>query len=238
MPNFSLSQRFYFSFVGRLLAAAYRSERQHVWRLSIAAWVKWLLFALLLAALFLRLPDTIIWVLFFLFVIIQLSYWLAGRTGYMRFVADKTAVPPHDFAALLPNQKTAVRASGVFAAQDGEESVLLRPAEYWYAALGDHIVMAEAFRERYLYQFFTASTLRRVQKGWLIFGAAPWATLALTIEDGREAEEDEAARSYYVRGDASDAKRKAKTRTIYFTFADGETLMQVWGSLAKVMRDT
>lgn len=237
MHNFSLPQRLYFAFLGRILAAAYHSERRRVLRLSIAAWARWISFGLLLAALFLRLPNPLIWLLFFLFVIIQFSYWLAGRMGYKQFVVDKTAVPPQDFAMLPPDQKTAVHASGVFTAQEWEETVLLRPAEYWYAALGDHIVMVEAFPGRYLYQFFTAKTVQKVQKGWLIFGATPLDTVALTIQDGWETDKDEATRSYYVRSRSRESKRKPKTQTIYFTFADLETLPPVWGSLANVMRE-
>ncbi len=236
MDSFNLPQRLYFAILGRVLAAAYWSERRCVLRLSIAAWAKWFSFGLLVAALLLRLPNLIIWLLFVLFLMVQFSYWLAGRMGYKRFLPDKTAVPPADSAILPPDQKTAVRATGVFAVQDWEETMLLRPAEYWYAALGDHIMMVEAFPEYFLYQFFTAATLQGVQKGWLIFGAAPLDTLALTIQDGWAGPEDEAARSYYVRGDSKEAKRKPKTQTIYFSFADEETLHQVWGSLVNVMR--
>ena len=237
MQRFPFPQRLYFAILGRMLAVAYRSERRQVLRLSIAAWFKWISFGLLLGALFLRLPNLVVWLLFSLFLIIQLIYWLAGRMGYKRFVVDKTAVPPQDSTILPPDQKTAVHASGVFAVQDWDETVLLRPAEYWYAALGDHIIMVEAFPGRYLYQFFTAATLQSIQKGWLIFGATPLDTLVLTIQDGWEADKDETTRSYYVRSRSRESKRKPKTQTIYFTFVDMETLQQVWGSLVRMKRD-
>ena len=237
MDNFSFFTRMYYAYLGRALAAAFYSQyRQFLW-MSIRSWIQWGAFGLFVAALGLRWGQTAVLLTLLLFLWIQFSYWRAGRMGYNKFVVDKTAVMPEgDLTMIPPGEKIAIHASGTFAVSHRDNTVFMRPAEYWYAPLGDHIVMVHENSSNYLYQFFSPVTLQQIQKGWILFGKSPLNSLALTIDDVWIDDSAGASLRYYVGAGDGSTKRKQKSRTIYFTFEDEPSLVRVWESIVACMR--
>jgi hypothetical protein len=162
------------------------------------------------------------WAVFFTFL-----YWKARRDGYVRFMGD-AGPPPADAALLPPNQKVAVRATGVFGVADREDYVLERPAEYWRVPLNEHIIMVQQSPGRFLYQMFHSGTLHEIQPGRLLHGARPRAALAIriTVTWGPDVARYEAAAENANRnGHAPEPKNQ---RWLYLTFDDEASRRQVW----------
>ena len=156
-------------------------------------------------------------------------YWRARRVGYMRFVAGETAVTATDhLEPLPPNQRIALKASGLFGVSNREEQVLLCPANYWRVPLGDHTVMAQPERGRFLYQFFSAPNLQNLQHGWLIHGLTLHSVLAVTFfsDWGKDTI---SLRELYQGSD--EASRDKKRRAIYLCFEDEEDKQAVWHTI-------
>jgi hypothetical protein len=136
----------------------------------------------LLLGLLLRWPTPLLVALAIVSVWFNFSFWRARRDNFNRFVPQSAPAPDTDEVMLLaPNRKMAVRATGLFSVSGRTSSLLLRPAQYWRVPLGDHVVMAEEAPGKYLYQFFDARSLQEVRPGWLLFGAQPIESLAITF---------------------------------------------------------
>ncbi|MCZ7673623.1 MAG: hypothetical protein M5U34_44150 [Chloroflexi bacterium] len=153
-----------------------------------------------------------------LLIWVYFSYWRAKRAGYSHFVADDGPLSFPDKAQpnLPPNQKVKTWATGVFSVSDQDDFMLLRPAEYWQVPLGEHIIMVQQRKtKKYRYQFFNASTLQQVQKGWLLFGAHPRETLAVTLlsEFGPDFESQQV--SQFMSGRSITRKRASHAPSIF-----------------------
>lgn len=232
MNHLSPAKHVYYSYVGRLYAFAYTSQRRTFLGIPQSAWVRLGVFALFSVALVGRWGWTAVGLSVGLWLYVNFVYRRARREDYNKFVVDNTAVPPPPTAeALAPNEKTAVHASGRYAVTDKSDTVLLQnPAHYWRVPLGDHIVMVEYRPKRFLYQFFAPRTLQKVERGWILFGKEPLPTLAITFLEvwGQDLNE---SLLYYVGGGPADNLSKLKPRTIYFSFEDTAVLQKVWATL-------
>ena len=232
MDHLSPTKHFYYSYVGRLYAFAYTSQRRSFLGIPQSAWLRLGIFALFAVALIGRWGWIAVGLSVLLWLYVSFIYRRAQREDYNKFVADETAVPPPSTnETLAPNEKTAVRASGRYAVTDKSNTVLLqKPAHYWRVPLGDHIVMVEYRPKRFLYQFFGERTLQSVKRGWILFGKEPIPTLAITFLEVW-GQEHNSGLWYYIGGGPNDELSHLKPRTIYFSFEDTAVLNKVWASL-------
>ena len=238
MEDFPAAKRLYYRFLGRMYAFAFFSLRRTFLGVTHSGWLRFAVFALFVASLILRWGIVLVIVTFLLWVGVRLVYWRAKKEGYNKFIADETAVfPPESTQPLLENERTVVRASGRYAVTNSSDTVLLiKPAHYWYVPLGDHIVMVEHRPKQFLYQFFNARTLQKIESGWILFGNEPINTLAITFLEVWGPEHSNDALMYYVGGGGSDDLSRLKPRTIYFSFEDIAVKNKVWATLIKDAR--
>jgi hypothetical protein len=178
---------------------------------------------------------TLLAVLLFAIVIINYSLWRAGRRNFNRFVPSGASLPGEGAdESFPPNQKVSVLATGPFSVSGRESNLLLRPAEYWYVPLGDHVVMVEETPGKYLYQFFNGQSLQEVRSGWLLYGSQPHQTLAVTFlarwgpEFARFGPEGEVAND----GDSPPSRQV----TVYLSIASDITLRSVWQTIVNDAR--
>ncbi|MCC6602531.1 MAG: hypothetical protein IT327_04945 [Anaerolineae bacterium] len=239
MENLSATQQLYYRYIGRLYAFAYFSQRRTFLGATQSGWLRFFTLALLVASLILRWSWPVILLAFLLWLYVGFIYRRAKKAGYNKFVVDETAVPPPTPTATLElNEKIQVRATGRYAVTDKSETLLLiKPAHYWHVPLGDHIVMVEHRPKQFLYQFFNAKTLQKVESGWILFGKTPLSTLAITFLENWGPAHNNNALMYYVGGGAADDLSRLKPRTIYFSFDDPDTQNKVWATLIKDARD-
>ncbi|MCB8980879.1 MAG: hypothetical protein H6657_26010 [Ardenticatenaceae bacterium] len=239
MENLPALKHLYYQYIGRLYAFAYFSQRRTFLGAARSGWLRFFVLALLIASIILRWSWIIIILAFLLWVYVGFIYRRAKKEGYNKFVVDETAVPPPDITQTLEaNEKVPVRASGRYAITTQSETVLLiKPAHYWHVPLGDHIVMVEHRPKQFLYQFFNAATLQKVEAGWILFGKEPLPTLAITFLENWGPDHSNNALMYYVGGGANEDLSRLKPRTIYFSFDNLDTQAQLWATLIKDARD-
>lgn len=229
MTHVSAVKRIYYAYLGRMYWFAFQSQWRQIGGFTVSSWLRFLSLVLFFAAFGWGWPLPVLLLTFLLMGWIWISYWRAGRAGYMRFVPDPAAIngetePP----GLADGERVNLYASGLYAVIDREESVLLRPSEYWRSAAGEHSVMVKNQSNKFLYQFFQTETLQAVEPGWLIFAKEPLSTLAVTFWQTWGPDHIEAASTYLIDNDESgNNKPKLKSRTIYFTFTDTAVAKQV-----------
>ncbi len=215
--------------VSRLFAFMYISRLRRFLGVSWAGWQQFIPLLLFLFTLALGWPLwlALLWLL--LFFVTLVGYALVRRLGYQRFLPDDSH-RLHSSAPLLPaDRRVSLRATGVFSLNDREDYVLQHRAEYWRVPLGKHIFMVQHRAGKFLYQVIAPENVLATQPGLLLFGATPQRALALTflVTWGPEYAE---YKLYYVGAD--NAPAPTQRRTVYLTFADEDTLQQVWRSLA------
>jgi hypothetical protein len=182
MDSLSPLRRAYLIYLSRAYALMHMLERRSLLGIRLKTWIRWLPVLLILVGWSRRWPWPALLLLLIVVLWVNYSLWRAKRDNYNRFVSDgKPAIHSEAREALPPNQKVAVRATGLFSVSGREDKLLLRPANYWRVPLGEHVVMVEEQPGKYLYQFFNAQTLQNVQSGWLLFGSQPIETLAVTF---------------------------------------------------------
>lgn len=239
MENLPAFKQLYYHYLGRLYAFAYFSRRRTLLGVPHSGWLRIFVLGLFIASLILRWGWVPIIVTFLLWIYVGFIYRQARKEGYNKFVVDKTAVPPSETSQpLAPNERAVVRASGRFAVTTKSETVLLqKPSTYWHVPLGDHIVMVEYRPQNFLYQFFDAKTLQKIEAGWILFGKDPLNTLAITFLEVWGPEHSNDALAYYVGGGNNDDLSRLKPRTIYFSFEDPAIQNKVWVTLIKDTRE-
>jgi len=219
-----------------MYAFTFRTKWRRFIGISLASWLQFAAFLILLVAWIVRLPWWLLTLMLFVVLWIRFSYWRAAKARYNKFVVDKTAVSPTaDFDPLQPNEHVTLRATGLFAVSSRETSVLLRPAEYWKVPLGDHTVMVEQRPEQYLYQFFGKTTLEKVQVGWLIFGHEPMRALSVTFCSKWGPAYTDFSQLYYVPGGNADPP--CQQRNITFTFASDREHAAVWHNILQDLEE-
>ncbi|MBX3058151.1 MAG: hypothetical protein KF770_16940 [Anaerolineae bacterium] len=233
MHNLSLPKRLYYAYLGWAFAMTFRTTRRQFLGYAISSWFKFTAVMLFITTLIFRLGQPMLTLTLLLVVWVYFSYWRAAKLGYCRFVPDDSLALPPDSSPLPPNHHVPLYATGVFAVVDREQSVLLRPAEYWLTGNGEHGVIVNEYDKKYLYQFFRAETLRAVQAGWMIFGRRPLRALAITFLPtwGPDYADDVVT---YMVGGGVNQNHKGKGRTIYFAFEDTAVEHQVWQTLKNV----
>lgn len=182
MDSLSPLRRAYYFYLGRAYTAMYAIHTRSFLGMRFITLARWIPVILLAIAWFKRWPLGLIVLLFLIVVWINFSLWRARRDNFNRFVPDLASSFDYEpTQPLPPNQKVALRATGLFSVSGRDSKLLLSPAFYWRVPLGEHVVMAEEQPGRYLYQFFRAETLQSVQPGWLLNGRTPINTLAVTF---------------------------------------------------------
>lgn len=182
MEALSPIQRLYYATLSRMYALMYALSRRSFLGIRLATWARWLPIVALLVGWVRDWPSPVMIGLLLFIVWLNYSLWRAGRDNYNRFVPLPSGPPPETTEAVLPpNQRLAVRVTGLFSVSGRENRLLLRPAQYWRVPLGDHIIMAEEETGKYLYQFFDAQSLQELREGLLLFGPHPKASLAVSF---------------------------------------------------------
>ncbi|MCP5101120.1 MAG: hypothetical protein GY943_36685 [Chloroflexi bacterium] len=231
MQNLSPFRQLQLTYLGRIYAFTYITKLKKVFGFRISSLLTGGSLGLFLISWIFNWAGFLIILLLLLAIGIRIVYWRANRAGYSKFIEDKTAVfPSSEFPQFPPNEHIKFRASGKFAISSREDSVLLRPAEYWKIPLGDHIVMVEQAPGYFLYQFFNEETIEAVQAGSLIFGHEPHRALSVTFCSKWGPEFNDLAQFYYVKN-GTDAPPPCNKRTIYLTFANEEEQTAVWHSI-------
>ncbi|MBK7893363.1 MAG: hypothetical protein IPJ90_00355 [Anaerolineaceae bacterium] len=93
MDHLSATRHFYYSYLGRLYAFAYSSERRTFLGLPHSGWLRLAIFALFAAALVGRWGWLTVGLTVLLWLIVSFVYRRARRKNYNKFVADETSVP-------------------------------------------------------------------------------------------------------------------------------------------------
>ena len=236
MQNISFLKKVYLGYLGRVYTFAYFTSKRRFLGIKVSTLLKWITTGLVIAAWLLDWGVVALGITFVVALWVRWFYWSAARAGYSKFIADEAAVIATAQLDPLPaNRRIQVRATGTFGLSDREEYVLLRPAEYWQVPLGEHIVMVQSAPGRFLYQFFNASTLQEIQRGWLIFGSRPLDTLAVTFLGRWGPASSEYGQAFYV-GGGNNSDANVKRSTIYFTFRDGREQDAVWHTIVSDAR--
>lgn len=214
--------------LSRFLAFLYVSNFRRFLGFTVSTWLKLLPLGLTTLTLALRWPLWLVALWLLLFVLVFIVYGLASRTGYKRFVAETSMKPDPALAAPAPNEKLALRATGIFSLNDREDYVLEHPAEYWRVPLGQHIFMVRHRPGTFLYQVIKSEFIEKVEPGYLLFGAKPKRALALTflVTWGPQYAE---YKLYYV--GTENAQPPNQRRTVYLTFTKEEDWQRMWHSL-------
>lgn len=214
--------------LGRLYLFTYWSTLRRVAGIPVSRLIKGAPLLLALVGLLLGWPLPFLVFLTAVALLIQLAYLFARRRSYKSFVANP--LPPIAPVTLLPpNQRVKLLATGTFSLNDREATVLLAPAEYWHVPLGEHIVMVEQVPGYYLYQFFNGETVKKVVRGWLIFGNAPKPSLAVTFALSWGPEYADYGKLYFVPNEQKEPP--PRYRTVYFSLADGGDLTAVYHTI-------
>lgn len=223
-------QRTFYACLGRSYALMRNIQRRSILGIRLLAFVRWLPLLVLFYGWLARWPSCILVFLAFIILWLNLALWHAGRTNYNRFIAGKpspASVTPLD--SLPANRKITVAATGLFSVSGHEDTLLLRPAEYWRVPLGDHVVMVQERPGKFLYQFFSPESLQEIRSGWLLHGPTPIETIAVTFLARWGPEYTRFGRDYDDRDD--NALPPAKRITIYLSPTDVATRSLLWHSI-------
>lgn len=229
MPHDSLSRRLYYAYLGYMYFFTYETSRRRILGIRLRTLV-FLLPLALLAWGWLRRTDWMLIVGTLLLAWLLITYWRAGSQGYYRFVPDMDqSLPPEgELAGLEENEHVDVLATGLFSVERREANVLLQPAEYWQVPLGDHAVMVKLGPERFLYQFFNATTLQSVRHGRLIHGPSPQRALAVTFLSSWGPEFATGPRFYLF---DLPGEEPQKQRTVFLSFHNAVQERAVWHNI-------
>ncbi len=212
-------RRAYYAYLSRMYALLYDMNRRSFLGMRLSTLACRVPILALLVGLLLRWSWPMLIALALLSLWINYSFWRAKRDNYNRFIANPTP-PDAAMPALAPNHKLPIRATGLFSVSGRERSLVLRPAHYWRVPLGDHVVMVDEEPGKFLYQFFDAQTLQEVRPGWLLFGARPVASLAVTFL----ARWGPAYTHFGPGYDPDDAKQPPPKRVTIYLSADDEAI--------------
>jgi hypothetical protein len=231
MQNLSSLQKMWLNYLGYMYALAYFTTHHRLLGLRLSSWLRFLSLALVVIAWTRGWGTAWLAGALLLAAWLNVTYWRAGRAGYNKFVPDEAAVlPTEPLSPLPPNQRVPLQATGIFSVNNREDFALLRPAEYWQAPLGDHIVMVQQRPGQFRYQFFTATSLQEIHVGWLIYGRKPHRALAVSFLVMWGPDFNELTQVYMTHHNSSSSRPLAR-RTVYFTFDEDATRRAVWHNL-------
>lgn len=218
------------SFAGPLYSFFYHTANKKLIGFSIGGWISILPLLLFLIVLIQSWSFTWVVVSLGLYVIVRLFYGKAKRDGYVRFVSDNVHPANKGVRSLADEETVSIQATGHFSVKDREAYTLLRQADYWRLANGDHAVMVHEKPKRFLYQFIQPGSLQQVQSGLLLFGREPKKCLAITFLTSWGPEFSEENLTLYSGNDHSPKKMRRK---IYLTFSSEQDRHAVWHNLLR-----
>lgn len=217
------------SFRGRLYAFAFLTDLTYFLGFRRSSWLKLASILLVVLAIVLRTG----WLGIGLAVVVVIGvyglYFAARRSGYVQFVALKTAKLPEPNTVLRKEQKVALRATGKFSLMERERYLVQKSAEYWHYPLRQHVIMVEEAPGRFLYQFIMAENIQVVDAGYLHLGRAGQRAIRIVYGTDWAPELVNPGAAYYVGGGFGDPK--LPERTIYLTFDAEDDWQRVWQSL-------
>lgn len=223
-------RRLYLSYLSRAYALMNALNRRSFLGLRLKSLARWVPIFFFLIGWWRNWAAGVLALLLLLIVWVNYSLWRAKRDNYMRFVPAGAPLPEEaKLTPLPPNHKVPVRATGLFSISGRENNLLLAPANYWRVPLGEHVLMVEELPGKYLYQFFGARNLQNIQPGWLLYGAKPIESLAITFL-AQWGPEYTRFGQVYETGDNSDLP-PPKRITVYLS-ADDETIRRsIWQTI-------
>lgn len=228
-------RRAYYGYLSRSYALMYALNRRSVLGIRLVALVRWIPILVLIWSWVRGWSPPVMILLLLIVLWINYSLWRAKRDNYNRFVPDGVPIPETgEVVPLPPNQKVTVQASGLFSVSGREDTLLLRPADYWRVPLGEHIIMVEEMPGKFLYQFFSSQSLQKVQSGWLLFGRHPIETLAVSFL-ARWGPEYTRFGQVYEDGHDDDLPAPKRV-TVYLSSSDPETRRAVWQTIISEAR--
>lgn len=234
MDSLSPFHRLYYGYLSRMYAFEYWLNQRSLLGIRLAALARWLPILLLLYGWLREWPAPALIALLLVIVWINYSLWRAKRDNYNRFVASGASlIDAGDLQLLPPNQKVPVQATGLFSVSGRDDNLLLRPAQYWRVPLGEHVVMVEEKPGKFLYQFFSARSLQDARPGWLLFGARPVETLAVTFLSRWGPEYTRFGQLYE---DGKEDSSPPKRVTVYLSIPDEATRRAVWHTVVEDAR--
>lgn len=230
MENVPFWRRLYLGYLSRAYALMNALNQRSFLGIRLKSLARWVPILLFLFGWWRNWPAAVLALLSLLIIWVNYSLWRAKRDNYMRFVPGGDSLPEEaDLTSLPPNQKVPVRATGLFSVSGRENNLLLAPASYWRVPLGDHVVMVEEQPGKYLYQFFGAKSLQNIQPGWLLFGAKPIETLAVSFL-AQWGPDYTRFGQVYETGDNSDLP-SPKRVTVYLSTADETIRRSIWQTI-------
>lgn len=236
MDSLSPARRAYYNYLSRAYSVMYALNQRSFLGIRLSSLARWLPVFLFLIGLIQNWPRPWLFILLALTVWVNYSLWRARRDNYNRFVPDGSFIAKgmDNARPLPPNEKLTVQATGLFSVSGREAKLLLCPADYWRVPLGEHIVMAEERPGKFLYQFFNAQSLQTIQPGWLLFGAQPVESLAITFLARWGPEYTRFGQVY--EGGNDDDLPPPKQVTLYLSPADEEIRRTIWHTIVSDAR--
>lgn len=237
MESLSPLRRACYAWLGRSYALMHAIQCRSLLGIRLITFVRWLPVIILLFGWRRHWPFGFLLFLAIMILWINFSLWRARRNNYHHFIADNAPSTETDALDRLPaNRKIAVAATGLFSVSGRENTLLLRPANYWRVPLGEHIVMVEERPSKFLYQFFSAESLQEVRSGWLLHGPRPIESLAVTFL-ARWGPDYTRFGQTQENGDEGDLPPPRRI-TVYLSTADADTRHMIWHSINGDARPT
>lgn len=161
---------------------------------------------------------------------------IARQQGYLRFRQDESLAAhlPPGVAAIEPDEKIPIRASGLLEVKDARRYLVEAEADFATMETREHIVMARIPHSRmwlvarsleedegWWYAFVRPAHIRRIRTGWLCHGLRPRPALELVYQRRR-----------LVAG-KSQPKEIATEETVYLSVAESLTLHRLLEDLAR-----
>lgn len=229
MGSLSPIKRLYFGYLSRMYAFLYWLNRRSFLGIRFSTMARWLPILALLVGWVSRWPAAVLVALLVGIIWLNYSLWRAKRDNFNRFVPAGTSVmDAGNLVPLPPNQKVPVEVTGLFSTSGRDNKLLLCPAHYWRVPLGEHVIMAEETPGKFLYQFFSGQSLQDAQQGWLLFGADPVETVAVTFLSRWGPEYTRFGQAYE---DGREDSKPPRRVTVYLTIPDAEIRRAVWHTI-------
>jgi len=218
--------------ISLLYGLMYWSKRQRLLGAAISTWLTVLPLAMAVVGLALDWTPIILVLLAALSVLLRIAYYIAGRSGYKRFIVEPGMSLDREFTAPHDEDRVPLQATGVFSVSSREEYVLEQPGQYWRVSLGQHVFMVEQQPGSFLYQIIEPGNVREVEAGLLAFGREPRKALALRFFATWGPQFAVEPTFYYGAAQQMEPP-PAEERTIYLTFDHDADRHAVWRSLVE-----
>lgn len=222
----------YMRVLSLLYPLLYWSKRQRLLGAPISMWLVMLPLALAVVGLVLDASSAIVVLLVALSVTIGIIYYLAGRSGFKRFIPDPETPLDREFVAPHDEDRVPLKATGVFSISKREEYLLEHDGKYWRVPMGQHVFMVEQQPGSFLYQIIEPDKVCQVEAGLLAFGKEPRKALALHFL-ATWGPQFAAEPTFHYGSAQQPEPPPGEARTIYLTFDHDADRHAVWRSLVE-----